>query len=331
MSALALWTIGPGQVELRPAEPGPPAPGHTQVRALVSGISRGTESLVFHGRVPPSEWPRMRCPFQEGAFPYPVKYGYAMVGEAVGGEMSGRRLFALHPHQSLFNLPDEAAIPVPDAIPTERAVLAPQMETALNANWDADLQPGERVAVVGAGVIGLLTAYLAARTAEVVAVDVNPKRRALAEHLGLKFAAPDAAPEGCSTVFHTSATAEGLNLALSLCAFEGQVVELSWFGDKRPAVDLGGAFHSQRLTLKASQVGAVSPSHRADYDYRKRLTEALSLCADPRLDALVSSETAFTELPVRMGAVLSDPDTLCHLIRYQALKQPPGDSANKET
>lgn len=316
MSALALWTIGSGLVELRPAEPGPPAPGHTQVRALVSGISRGTESLVFHGRVPPSEWRRMRCPFQEGDLPYPVKYGYAMVGEAICGEMSGRRVFALYPHQSLFNLPDEAAIPVPDAIPTERAVLAPQMETALNANWDADLKPGERVAVVGAGVIGLLTAYLAARTAEVVAVDVNPRRGALAEHLGLKFATPDAAPTGCSTVFHTSATAEGLDLALSLCAFEGQVVELSWFGDKRPAVDLGGAFHSQRLTLKASQVGAVSPSRRAGYDFTKRLTEALSLCADPRLDALVSTETAFTELPARMGAILSDPDTLCHLIRY---------------
>jgi threonine dehydrogenase-like Zn-dependent dehydrogenase len=290
------------------------------VRALVSGISRGTESLVFHGRVPASEWLRMRCPFQEGAFPYPVKYGYAMVGTAVSGALMGQRLFSLHPHQSLFNLPDEALLPLPDAIPTERAVLAPQMETALNANWDAGLKPGERVAVVGAGVIGLLTAYLAARTAEVTVIDVNPKRRALAEHLGLAFAAPDAAPGGCSTVFHTSATAEGLDLALSLCAFEGQVVELSWFGDKRPAVDLGGAFHSQRLTLKASQVGAVSPSHRGEYDYRKRLTEALSLCADPRLDALVSSETAFTELPARMGAVLSDPDTLCHLIRYDALK-----------
>lgn len=316
MSARALWTIGPGQVELRPAEPGPPAPGQTQVRALVSGISRGTESLVFHGRVPPSEWLRMRCPFQEGDFPYPVKYGYAMVGVAVSGEMSGQRLFALHPHQSLFNLPDAALIPVPDAIPTERAVLAPQMETALNANWDADLKPGQRVAVVGAGAIGLLTAWLAARSADVTVIDVNPEREAVARQLGLAFAVPDAAPAGCATVFHTSATADGLNLSLSLCAFEGQVVELSWFGDKRPAVDLGGAFHSQRLTLKASQVGAVSPSRRPDYDYRKRLAEALSLCADPRLDALVRAETAFTDLPARMGAILSDPDTLCHLIRY---------------
>jgi NADPH:quinone reductase-like Zn-dependent oxidoreductase len=320
LSAQALWTSGPGQVELRPAEPGPPGPGAVQVRALVSGISRGTESLVFHGRVPASEWERMRCPFQEGAFPYPVKYGYAMVGEAVSGPMTGRRLFSLHPHQSLFNIPESAAALVPDAVPTERAVLAPQMETALNANWDADLQPGERVAVVGAGVIGLLTAFLAAKTAEVVVIDVNPARRAVAEHLGLAFAPPGQAPTGRRTVFHTSATAEGLDLSLGLCAFEGQVIELSWFGDKRPPVDLGGAFHSQRLTLKASQVGAVSPSRRPKYDYARRLAEALDLCADPRLDALVKSQTAFTDLPARMGAILSDPATLCHLIRYDALK-----------
>jgi threonine dehydrogenase-like Zn-dependent dehydrogenase len=316
LSAQALWTSGPGQVELRPAEPGPPADGAVQVRALVSGISRGTESLVFHGRVPASEWQRMRCPFQEGEFPYPVKYGYAMVGQALSGPMAGRRLFALHPHQSLFNLPAGAAIAVPDAIPSERAVLAPQMETALNASWDADLKTGERVAVVGAGVIGLLTAYLAARTADVTLIDLNPTRRSVAEHLGLKFASPQDAPHGCRTVFHTSATEDGLNLSLSLCAFEGQVVELSWFGDKRPAVDLGGAFHSQRLTLKASQVGTVSPARRGEYDFKRRLAEALDLCADPRLDALVLSQTLFADLPVRMGRILSDPDTLCHLIRY---------------
>jgi NADPH:quinone reductase-like Zn-dependent oxidoreductase len=316
LSARALWTIGPGQVELRPAEPGPPGPGELQARALVSGISRGTESLVFHGLTPASERQRMRCPFQEGDLPYPVKYGYAMVGQAISGSLSGRRVFALHPHQSLFNLPAKAAVLVPDEIPVERAVLAPQMETALNANWDADLQPGEPVAVVGAGVIGLLTACLAARTAEVTVIDVNPRRRRIAERLGLRFAAPDDAPAGRRTVFHASATEQGLNLALSLCAFEGQVVELSWFGDKRPSVDLGGAFHSQRLTLKSSQVGAVSPSRRPAYDFHKRLSEALSLCADPRLDALVSSETSFTDLPARMGQILSDPDTLCHLIRY---------------
>jgi len=260
----------------------------------------------------------MRCPLQEGEFPYPVKYGYAMVAVVEAGppELIGRRVFGLHPHQSLFNAPAERLAPVPDAVTSERAALAPQMETALNALWDAGLGAGERVAVVGGGVIGLLTAYLAARTSEVVLIDVNPARRPVAEALGLPFALPGEAQGERRTVFHASATAAGLNLALQLCAFEGQVVELSWFGDKPAAVDLGGAFHSQRLTIRASQVGAVAPSHRADWTYNRRLAEALALCADPRLDVLVRAETPFADLPARMGAILADPDTLCHLIRY---------------
>ncbi len=318
MSALALWTIGPGRVELRPAEPGLPGEGQAQARALVSGISRGTESLVFHGHVPPSEQERMRCPLQEGEFPYPVKYGYAMVAvvEAGPAQLIGRRVFSLHPHQSLFNAPAGMLVPVPDDVTTERAALAPQMETALNATWDAGLQPSERVAVVGGGVIGLLAAYLAARSCDVVLIDVNPARRAVAETLGLEFALPGEAEGDRRTVFHASATSAGLNLALQLCAFEGQVVELSWFGDKPVSVDLGGAFHSQRLTLKASQVGTVAPSHRAGWSHDRRLAEALSLCADPRLDVLVQAQTPFADLPARMGGILSDPDTLCHLIRY---------------
>jgi NADPH:quinone reductase-like Zn-dependent oxidoreductase len=318
VSALALWTVGPGQVELRPAEPGPPLPGQAQARALVSGISRGTESLVFHGQVPSSERGRMRCPLQEGAFPYPVKYGYAMVAavEAGPAELIGRRVFCLHPHQSLFNAPADMLAPVPDDVSTQGAALAPQMETALNAAWDAGLKAGERVAVVGGGVIGLLTAYLAARTCEVVLIDVNPARRAVAEALGLAFALPEEATGNRSTVFHASATSAGLNLALSLCAFEGQAVELSWFGDKPVQVDLGGAFHSQRLTIKASQVGSVAPPHRADWSHSRRLAEALALCADPRLDVLVQAETPFADLPSRMGEILADPDTLCHLVRY---------------
>jgi hypothetical protein len=316
-AAAALWTTGPGQAELRPSELGLLGEGAVRVRAEVSGISRGTERLVHEGRVPRSEWQRMRCPFQQGEFPWPVKYGYAMVGEVEAGAeaLVGRRVFVLHPHQSRFDLPAAAALPISDAIPSHRAVLAPQMETALNAVWDAGQVDG-RVAVVGGGVIGLLTAWLAARTAEVAVLDSNPAREAVARHLGLGFAPPAAAAGNCDLVFHASGTSAGLNAALDLCRFEGRVIELSWFGDTPVSVMLGGAFHSQRLTLKASQVGSIAPSRRGVYDPRKRLEEALSLCSDPALDILVRDSTPFAEIPSRLGAILADPETLCHLIRY---------------
>ena len=320
----ALWAVSAGKAELRDATPGAPGAGEVQARALVSGISRGTESLVFQGLVPKSEWARMRCPNQEGDFPFPVKYGYALVGEVVaeGKGVSGRlgqRVLALHPHQSLLNLPVEAVLAVPAEVSTERAALAPQMETALNALWDGAPRKGARIAVVGGGAIGLLTAYLCQRLAkaEVTLIDANPAKAAVAKGLGLPFAAPADAPTGCDLVFHASGSADGLNLSLDLCAFEATVIELSWYGDKTTPLRLGGAFHSQRLTLRASQVGSVSPAkRRAGWDYTRRLTKALSLCADPALDILVSQQTPLKDMPARYGEVLSDPATLFHLIRY---------------
>ena len=312
--ALALWAAEAGRAELRTAYVGAPEQGQAQVCALVSGISRGTESLVFQGRVPQSEWTRMRCPFQEGEFPFPVKYGYAMVGRTDGGE----RVFSLYPHQSLFNIGLDATVPVPAAVSTERAALAPQMETALNATWDAAPRAGDRIAVVGGGVIGLLTAYLCARLPDVEAtlIDANRARAAVAHALGVPFASPADAPFGCDIVFHASGSPEGLDLALSLAGFEATVIELSWFGEGATPVHLGGAFHSQRLTLKASQVGSVAPARRARWDHRRRLAKALSLCADPALDVLVAQETPLADMPARFGAILAEPSTLCHLIRY---------------
>ncbi len=291
------------------------------VRAINSGLSRGTESLVFNGLVPESEWARMRCPFQEGAFPFPVKYGYAMVGRVEDGPaaMIGKRVFSLYPHQSLFTVPAVAAIPVPDAVSDRRAVLAAQMETAMNGTWDAAPRIGDRIAVVGGGVAGCLLAYLCARLpgTEVTLIDINSDRQPVAEALSVAFATPmDPLPSGCDLVFHASGTGDGLNLALSLAGFEATVVEMSWYGTKPASVDLGGAFHSQRLTVLSSQVGSVSPARRARWDHRRRLTQALTLCADPRLDALVIEETSFPDIPNRLPEILGAPGALCHLIRY---------------
>ena len=317
----SLWTVGVGQAEIREEPVSPPGLGEVSVRTLESGISRGTEALVFAGRVPQSEWQRMRCPFQDGVFPFAVKNGYAAVGIVEDGpaERIGQRVFCLYPHQTRFTLPEVAAIPVPDAIPTRRAVLAAQIETALNANWDAAPRIGDRVAVVGGGAIGCLTAWLCARLpgTEVTLIDLDPARATVAAALGVALATPAQAPGDCDLVFHASGTVEGLALSLSLAGFEGEVIELSWYGDAAVTVPLGGAFHSQRLSLRASQVGAVAPARRARWSHARRLGLALSLAADPRLDVLVQAATPFDDLPKALATILGRPGALFHRVTYE--------------
>lgn len=324
-TAAALWYTGPGQAEIRQERLAPLATGHARVRARYSAISRGTEALIAAGRVPASEFNRMRAPYMGGSFPFPVKYGYAMVGEVEAGPAAlvGRNVFALHPHQTRFDLPAEAVVPVPADIPLSRAVLAANVETALNATWDAswDAAPGPsgRIAVVGAGVVGALVGFLCARIegVEVTLIDIDPARRDLARALKLNFATPDAAPANCDFVFHASATAEGLATALDIAGDEATIVELSWYGAGSVAVPLGGAFHSRRLKIISSQVGKVAPSRRAAVTHRQRLEAAIALTAQPELDALLASAIAFGDLPARLPDILKPRSgVLCQLVAY---------------
>ncbi|MBH0237900.1 zinc-dependent alcohol dehydrogenase [Methylobrevis albus] len=323
-AATALWCVGGGKAELRRTELPRAGGGEVLVRTLHSGISRGTEALVFAGRVPDSERTRMRAPFQDGDFPFPVKYGYAAVGVVEAGpeDLRGRAVFCLHPHQDRFVVPAAAVTPLPAGLPPARAVLAANMETAVNVVWDAGIAPGDRVAVVGAGVVGALVAHLAARIpgTEVTLVDRLESRASLATRLGCRFAQPDDAAAGlgeaCDVVVHASASAAGLATAIGLAGFEAVVVEASWHGAGPVAVDLGGAFHSRRLRLVSSQVGHLPASRRGRWDFARRLALALDLLGDDRLDALISGETAFADLAAAYPAILADAGTLCHRVRY---------------
>lgn len=318
--ARALWYAKPGKVELRPVTLGMLAPGEARVRMLFSGVSRGTERLILNGLVPASEHERMRAPMQQGAFPFPVKYGYCAVGEVDAGPeaLMGRTVFCLHPHQDSFVAPVDMLVPVPQAVPPRRATLAANMETALNAHWDAGTGPGDRIVVVGAGIVGLQVAHLAARIpgAHVTVVDVNAGRQGLAEALGCRFALPESAPQEADVVFHASAHPAGLATALKCAGMEASVVELSWYGDKPVDVPLGDAFHSRRLRLISSQVGQVSPSRRPRWSYRRRIEAALGLLANPALDALVTAEIAFSDAPKELPALLADTTALAPVIRY---------------
>lgn len=318
----ALWYVAAGRAELREEALLPLASGSVRVRALHGALSRGTEALIFAGRVPKSEFDRMRAPFMAGAFPFPVKYGYSVVGRVEAGpaELRGRLVFALHPHQTRFNIPGSAAVPLPEGLTPARAVLAANMETALNAVWDAGPERGDRIAIVGAGVVGALVGYLCRRTVpdvHVTLVDINPAREQIARTLGLNFATPDAAPTECDLVVHASATAGGLATALNLARDEAIVLELSWYGAGDVAVPLGGAFHSRRLRLISSQVGKVAPSHRASWTHRARLEAALAYTADPQLDALLAPAVAFADLPARLPQILAPSSgILCQRIDY---------------
>jgi 2-desacetyl-2-hydroxyethyl bacteriochlorophyllide A dehydrogenase len=324
MKARALWTVAPGVAEIRTRDLPAPGPGEALVVTRASGISRGTERLVFTGRVPESQWPAMRAPLQRGDFPFPVSYGYAAAGVVKAGPAAliGRRVFCLHPHHDAFLAPAAMCIPIPDTVSDRRAVLAANMETAVNVLWDARPLVGERVLVVGVGVVGLLTAYLLARIPglDLAVCDLDASRRSIVEALGARFCTPEDAPADRDLVIHASASPEGLKHALARCGFEGRVVEASWFGDRLCDLPLGEAFHAKRLQLISTQVGAVSPAMRGRRTHGDRLALALDLLAGSRLDALLGPDIPFTELPARIGAVLlpgpGAPQPLCPVVTY---------------
>lgn len=317
----ACWTEAPGRAAIRSGTLAPSADGDVQVRALHSAVSRGTELLVFNGEVPESEHARMRAPFQDGDFPAPVKYGYASVGvvEAGPSALQGRAVFCLHPHQTRYVVPQGAVHLLPDGVPPARAVLAANVETAVNALWDAAPRVGDRVAVVGGGVVGLLVAWLASRMpgVQVELVDVRAERAPVAMRLGLAFCTPSTATPDADLVVHASGQAAGLVTALGLAGFEATVLELSWYGSRAVALPLGEAFHARRLTLRSSQVGHVATAQRSRWTHARRMALALSLLRDPVLDALITDVAHFDDLPQVLARLSTGaPDTLCQRIDY---------------
>ncbi len=320
--ARSFWTTAAGQGALQTEVLAALRPGEVRVRTLFGAISRGTEALVFHGRVPESEWDAMRGPHQAGSFPFPVKYGYITVGIVEEGAGVGTTVFCLHPHQTAFHVPAEQVTPIPAHIPPERAVLAANLETALNGVWDAGIAPGDRVTVVGAGVVGCLVGWLAARIpgTTVTLVDVLPERAGLAEQLGLRFCLPADAPSDQDQVVHASASPAGLATAIGCAGIEAVVLEMSWYGSGTVPAPLGGAFHSRRISLRSSQVGRIPPGRAPRWTYRRRLAVALDLLAAPELDHLIDGESSFDDLPATMARITRQSGVLCHRIVYPSAR-----------
>ncbi|HEV7564424.1 MAG TPA: zinc-binding alcohol dehydrogenase [Microbacteriaceae bacterium] len=321
LEAMAFWIDEPGVGALRRQPIARAVDGDVLVRTRYTGISRGTEASVFLGRVPISEHERMRAPFQEGDFPGPVKYGYLNVGVVEQGPeaLRGRTVFTLFPHQSAFVVPADAVIPVPRGVPARRAVLAGAVETAVNVLWDAGPLIGDRVTIVGAGMIGCCVARLMRGIPEldVVLVDVDTSRREVADRLGVRFAEPGDAPGDRDLVINTSGSEAGLQLALESVVTEGEVIEASWYGDRPVTLALGADFHSRRLTIRSSQVGAVARRRRGTRTTRDRLTLALELLQDAAFDTLLTGHSPWSELPAVMAGLATDRSAeLCHTIDW---------------
>lgn len=318
------WIRSPGQGAVEDRTIGPPGPGEVLVEASYSGVSRGTEALVFNGAVPASEYEAMRAPFQEGSFPGPLKYGYSSVGRVARApdtpELEGRSVFCLFPHQDRYVVPAASVVPLPEGLPERRAVLGANMETALNVVWDAWVGPGDRVLVVGGGVVGLLVAWISRGVpgSDVLIVDVDPSRAAVAEALGVSFAGSVPAGFDADVVVHASGSPEGAAAALGGAGVEARVVEASWFGDRSVGLPLGEAFHARRITLRSSQVGRIPPERAPRWTHRRRIEKALELLRAPVLDRLVTGESPFDELPDTLRRLSDDPaGALCHRIRYR--------------
>jgi len=319
--ALAFWLREPGVGEIRSAPLLEPGPGEVLVRTLHSGVSRGTETLVFRGGVPASQYSAMRAPYQEGDFPGPVKYGYLSVGVVEQGpaELRGRTVFCLYPHQTAYVVPARDVVVVPEDVPPARAVLAGTVETAVNALWDAAPLLGDRITVIGAGMVGCCVARLAAQFpgVQVTLVDIEVTRAEVAAALGVEFALPADATDDRDLVMHTSATSAGLQQSLDLLAPEGTVIDLSWYGDAEVRLSLGGTFHSGRLGIRASQVGTVSAARRGRRTACDRLALALDLLRDPAFDALITGASPFDELPDVMARLANGSlPALCHTVTY---------------
>lgn len=317
--ARAFWVTGPGRGEIRTVDLPSPTGAEVLVKTAFTAISRGTERLVWAGRVPAEQRQAMRAPFQDGDFPAPVKYGYLNVGTVQDGadDLLGRTVFCLFPHQTAYVVPAGAVVPVPEGVPARRAVLAGTVETAVNALWDAAPRLGDRACVVGAGMVGCCVARLLCGIpgVTVTLVDVDTSRAPIAAALGVGFATPEEISGEHEIVVHASATAAGLRRSLELLAADGEVIELSWFGTDPVAMTLGGDFHVRRLSVRASQVGAVAQARRATRSPRDRLELALRLLRDPAYDCLIDGESDFDELPALLPALSEEPG-LCHLIRY---------------
>ncbi len=311
----AYWVIEPGRGELRTESVSAEgAPDTCLIRAIHGAVSLGTERLVGLGKVPASCQSDMACQYMAGHFSLPIKYGYHLVGRIEEGEHSGKHGFVMHPHQGVARVRERDVVILPESLPRIRATLIPNLETALNAVWDAEVEgqePSTPLVIWGAGIVGLLVAYVLERQGfeSVEVVEATAPRRDFANSLpwiGTVREPREVSSGRYGKAFHCTGSPAALQGALDSVGFEGTVIEMSWFGDQTVPLRLGTDFHSQRKQIRASQVGTVAPSRRGSHGPRERLDVVLELLDDADLDLLLGSPLNFPDLPNWMSQLYAN-------------------------
>jgi len=315
----ALWHLSEQESAIRSQSLPELKADKCRIESLFSLVSSGTESLVANGEVPTDLHDSMQVPYMEGDFSFPVKYGYSLVGKVVEGShnLVGQQVHLLHPHQQHCVVNEADITIIPAGIPPQRAVLASNVETALNAIWDSRLSAGDRVLIIGMGLIGSLVARLASQfpATQVSVADTDPARLALAREQGFSQYEPSDAP--FDVAFHSSGSSAGLQTAIDAVGYEGKVIELSWYGTRSAEVKLGGSFHQQRKQIISSQVSQLPSHQQSRWDYRRRKQTVLNLLQDDGWDDFLTATVDFPEAPALFDKLRQgDRSQLSWTIRY---------------
>lgn len=288
------------ETEMLPVLPPNKKKNSCLIKTLFTAISPGTEYLVYSGGVPKKLYVEMRCPYMGGDFSFPIKYGYSLVGQVLDGPTSlkGKLIHTLHPHQDYARISAEDVYVIPDGISPQRATLASNMETALNAIWDSGVNIGDKVLIVGFGIIGSLIARILSfiPQVEVDVLDVQPAKITLIEQLGFSIYKEEKEKK-YDLAFHTSGSGPGLQTSINNVGLEGKIIETSWYGDKEVNLCLGETFHSQRKLIISSQVSHLPACKSARWDYKRRKEVVFQLLLHPEFDAHITHTIAFHNLP----------------------------------
>lgn len=319
--AKALWFRTRGHAEILEERLPRLRPGWCRLHTLFSAISPGTERLVYSGEVPEDLHREMRCPYMGGKFPFPVKYGYSLVGKITEGpeDSIGSVVHVLHPHQDQCIVRTEHTFPIPPQVPPSRATLASNLETAVNAIWDSEVTIGEHALIIGFGAVGSLVARLLSFMSgiKLEIVDANPSKIALAEKMGFKACDPGSVSGNFDLAFHASRSSDGLQLAVDRVGFEGRIIELSWYGTNKISLSLGGTFHSQRKAILSSQVATPSRRQRSRWDHARRRSLVFELLERSEFDSHITHSVPFGGLPDIYNKLKAHPtEGLSYLVKY---------------